>query len=47
MTVSRGWQDVLRHLEDLKHGTYEGAAGRAAKEEVFHHAVTLLAPVVD
>jgi hypothetical protein len=45
----RNWplrQDLIRHLDDLRIRTYEGASSRADREAVFHKAVSLLAPVV-
>jgi len=38
-------EDLLRHLRDLRSGTYEGAMSRAAKEVVYRQGVELLTPV--
>lgn len=37
--------DLLRHLQDLRSGTYEGAVSRDEKEWVFRQGVELLRPV--
>ena len=37
--------DLLRHLQDLRSGTYEGAMSRGAKEAVYRQGITLLRPV--
>src|SRR5260370_4251711 len=37
--------DLLRHLQDLRSGTYEGAMSRGAKEVVYRQGVELLRPV--
>jgi hypothetical protein len=37
--------DLLRHLKDLRSGTYEGAQNRNAKEELYRKGVALLKPV--
>jgi hypothetical protein len=34
--------DLLRHLEDLRSGTYEGAMSRGAKEVVYRQGINLL-----
>lgn len=38
--------DLLRHLHDLKTGTYEGVENREAKEELYRRGVQLLTPIV-
>lgn len=38
--------DLLRHLNDLRTGSYEGARGRSAKEAVFSRAVDLIDPII-
>ncbi|MGH3345315.1 MAG: hypothetical protein ACRDPK_21105 [Carbonactinosporaceae bacterium] len=38
--------DIIRHLDDLRTGTYEGAGGRGRREELFERACALLDPVV-
>lgn len=38
-------QDTLRHLEDLQHDTYEGAASRTDREVIFRRAFDLVTPV--
>jgi hypothetical protein len=42
-TVSAG--DLLRHLQDLRSGTYEGAMSRVAKEVVYRQGIKLLRSV--
>ena len=37
--------DLLRHLQDLRSGTYEGAMSRGAKEVVYHQGINLLRSV--
>lgn len=37
--------DLLRHLQDLQSGTYEGAMSRDAKEAMYRQGVELLTPV--
>jgi hypothetical protein len=37
--------DLLRHLQDLRSGTYEGAMSRGAKEEVYRQGINLLRSV--
>ena len=37
--------DLLRHLQDLRSGTYEGAHNRRAKEELYRRGIELLTPV--
>ena len=37
--------DLLRHLQDLRSGTYEGAMSRGAKEVVYRQGINLLRPV--
>src|SRR5437588_8042432 len=37
--------DLLRHLQDLRSGTYEGAMSRGAKEVVYRQDINLLRPV--
>src|SRR6266566_5641203 len=37
--------DLLRHLQDLRSGTYEGAHNRKAKEELYRRGIELLTPV--
>lgn len=37
--------DLLRHLQDLRFGTYEGAMSRGAKEVVYRKGINLLKPV--
>ncbi len=37
--------DLLRHLKDLRTGTYEGAQSRSAKEEIYRKGIELLTPV--
>ena len=37
--------DLLRHLQDLRSGTYEGAMSRGAKEAVYRQGITLLRSV--
>lgn len=39
-------EDVFRHLEDLRTGTYEGADSRDDRVALFRRAVDLLDPVV-
>lgn len=38
--------DLIRHLDDLRARTYEGAESRADREATFERAVQLLSPVV-
>ncbi len=37
--------DLLRHLQDLRSGTYEGTMSRGAKEVVYRRGINLLRPV--
>lgn len=37
--------DLLRHLQDLRTGTYEGVQSRMAKEELYLKGIELLTPV--
>lgn len=37
--------DLLRHLQDLRSGTYEGTMSRGAKEVVYRQGIMLLSPV--
>ena len=37
--------DLLRHLQDLRSGTYEGTTRRGAKEVVYRQGINLLRPV--
>jgi len=37
--------DLLRHLKDLRTGTYEGVQSRSAKEERYRKGIELLTPV--
>src|SRR5260370_6632633 len=37
--------DLLRHLQDLRTGTYEGAKSRSTKEELYRRGIELLTPV--
>ena len=37
--------DLLRHLQDLRSGTYEGAMSRGAKEGVYRQGINLLRSV--
>lgn len=37
--------DLLRHLQDLRSGTYEGAMSRGAKEVVYRQGIKLLRSV--
>ena len=37
--------DLLRHLQDLRSGTYEGAMSRGAKEVVYRQGINLLRSV--
>ncbi|MGB6526954.1 MAG: FAD-dependent oxidoreductase [Candidatus Nitrosopolaris sp.] len=37
--------DLLRHLQDLRSGTYEGASPRGAKEVVYRQGINLLRSV--
>ncbi|MGB7956485.1 MAG: hypothetical protein WCF23_21130 [Candidatus Nitrosopolaris sp.] len=37
--------DLLRHLQDLRSGTYEGAMSRGAKEVVYRKGINLLKSV--
>jgi hypothetical protein len=45
VTVPRT-EDLFRHLDDLRTGSYEGARPRAERDEVFRRAAALLDPVV-
>lgn len=36
---------LLRHLEDLRTGTYEGAKSRSAKEAIYQRGIELLTPI--
>ena len=36
--------DLLRHLQDLRSGTYEGAISRGAKEVVYRQGIMLPQP---
>jgi hypothetical protein len=38
-------EDLLRHLHDLRTGTYEGTKSRNAKEELYRRGVQWLTPV--
>ena len=38
-------EDLLRHLDDLRTGTYEGVAGRRAREDAYRRGVELAGPV--
>jgi hypothetical protein len=38
-------EDLLRHLKDLRSGTYEGKISRDAKEAVYSQGIKLLRPV--
>jgi hypothetical protein len=40
-------EDVFRHLEDLRTGTFEGAEPRAHRVDLFRRAVELAGPVVE
>src|SRR4051794_39440981 len=44
MTAIRA-DDLLRHLKDLRSGTYEGAQNRSAKEGLYRKGIELLTPV--
>jgi hypothetical protein len=46
MEPSARAQDMFRHLEDLRHGSFEGAEPREARLALFERAVGLLDPVV-
>jgi len=37
--------DQLRHLHDLRTGTYEGEKSRSAKEDVYRHGIELITPI--
>src|SRR5690348_14948982 len=37
--------DLLRHLHDLRTGTYEGKASRETKEELYRRGIELLTPI--
>ncbi len=37
--------DLLRHLQDLRTGTYEGVKSRGEKESLYRRAIELLTPV--
>jgi hypothetical protein len=37
--------DLLRHLQDLRTGTYEGEKSRRAKEAVYRRGIELLTPI--
>lgn len=37
--------DLLRHLQDLRTGTYEGEKSRSAKEDLYRKGIELLAPI--
>jgi hypothetical protein len=37
--------DLLRHLQDLRNGTYEGEKSRGAKEAVYRRGIELLTPI--
>jgi hypothetical protein len=37
--------DLLRHLQDLRTGTYEGEKSRSAKEALYRKGIELLAPI--
>jgi hypothetical protein len=37
--------DLLRHLKDLRTGSYEGVQSRSAKEEIYRRGIELLTPV--
>ena len=37
--------DLLRHLRDLRTGTYEGVQSRSEKEDVYRRGIELLRPV--
>src|SRR2546423_13069243 len=39
--------DLLRHLQDLRSGTYEGAMSRGAKEAVYRQDINLLRSVAE
>ena len=45
MSSSVRVDDLMRHLEDLRSNTYEGARSRADKVEVYRRGVELLKPV--
>jgi hypothetical protein len=38
-------EDLLRHVQDLRTGTYEGAVSQSEKEVVYRRGVELLTPV--
>jgi hypothetical protein len=38
-------EDLLRHVQDLRTGTYEGAVSQSEKEVVYRRGVELLSPV--
>ena len=37
--------DLLRHLQDLRTGTYEGVQSRSEKEDLYRRGIELLRPV--
>jgi hypothetical protein len=37
--------DLLRHLQDLRTGTYEGVQNRTAKEAIYRRSIELLRPL--
>lgn len=37
--------DLLRHLQDLRTGTYEGEKSRGAKEALYRRGIELLTPI--
>ena len=37
--------DLLRHLQDLRTGTYEGTKSRSAKEALYRRGIELLTPI--
>ena len=45
--LAPSWEDqLIRHLDDLRTGTYEGAATRTGREAVFRTAVDLVSATV-
>jgi hypothetical protein len=38
--------DLIRHLRDLRTGTYEGAKSRSAKETIYRRGIELITPIV-
>jgi hypothetical protein len=38
--------DLLRHLRDLRTGSYEGVKSRSAKEAIYRRGIELLTPIV-